>query len=289
MLTSYPKLDSTFSNPVAACPSLSHSSSGNESQPQQQQTSFCFQLPAEHHWLGSCATNFFPKDVWCASSEIFPRSKPEINEEEEAKPPKVMQVIEPEDDLKCLINNDLKLRLCGYYYGSLSWSDAAHILKKCNAGTFLVRDSEHSSYLYALSVQTRKGPTSCRIEYSNGRFRLDSCQELSNKMPRFESVTDLVDHYVQMTKNLPRNTASKEVSPVWLNLDEENTRDIPVQIYKPLYRTVQSLQHICRINLIRIQRERHPNWPLSRTINESEHNVLPTVLKDYLKEYPYSQ
>jgi hypothetical protein len=283
MLTSYPNLDSTFCNPVVRTSSSSTTSGDSQE--------LCFQLPAERQqdlWLGGlkdCAEDLLWWTEGCQQRDLAkdrnaaPAKKSEVMEKQ----------VEPDDDLRILSDNELKLRLSGYYYGSLSWMDASHILKQSKVGTFLVRDSEHYSYLYSLSVQTKRGPTSCRIEYLNGRFRLDSSEELAEKMPRFESVTDLIDHYVHLTKNLPKKNSSKELGPVWLDMDEENVMGVPVQIYKPLYRTVRSLQHLCRVSLVRLQKEKYPSSPLSRTIDEHEYKVLPTVLKDYLKEYPYSQ
>ncbi|KAG8187105.1 hypothetical protein JTE90_004851 [Oedothorax gibbosus] len=81
--------------------------------------------------------------------------------------------VDPEDDRRCLVENERSRELCGYYYGNLSWMDASTLLRRCQVGTFLVQDSAHHGYLYALSVQTRKGPTSIRIDYSGGKFKLD--------------------------------------------------------------------------------------------------------------------
>lgn len=64
-------------------------------------------------------------------------------------------------------------------------------------GTFLVRDSSDARYLYALSLQTDKGPTSVRIHYSSSGFRLDASNTgMADHLPRFRTVLDLVDHYV---------------------------------------------------------------------------------------------
>lgn len=283
MLTSYPNLDSTFCNPVAR--TSSSSTTTGESQ------ELCFRLPAEQPpelWLGGLKQ--CPEDLYWWTEDCQQRDPAK---DRSAVPPKKTGVmekrVEPEDDIRIITKNIQLLNLCGYYYGNLSWMDASHLLKQSKVGTFLVRDSEHHSYLYALSVQTKRGPTSCRIEYLNGRFRLDSSEELADKMPRFDSVTDLIDHYVQLTKNLPRKNCNKELSPVWLDMDEENSMDVPVQIYKPLYKNVRSLQHMCRIAMVRLQKERHPSIPFSRTVDEKECIELPTVLKNYLKEYPYSQ
>ncbi|GFT98668.1 suppressor of cytokine signaling 2 [Nephila pilipes] len=278
MLTSCQFLDSTFSNPVVdTCTSLSDSSSALN----------CF------HETWSCppinaprtAPNPSPKD--CTTKRT-----------DDIKPPKAAMIVEPEDDLNILINNDCKLGLCGYYYGNLSWVSAAHLLKHCKVGTFLVRDSEHGSYLYTLSVQTRKGPTSCRIEYVDGRFRLDSSKNLSHKMPLFDCVPSLIDNYVQARNQVHK--VSKDRPAVWLDMDEENTMDVPVQICKPLYRQVRSLQHMCRVRVVKNVRDSQHSQtnsrtedklvPLSRTMREEpQYKNLPNIIKDYLIQYPYSQ
>ncbi|KAG8197656.1 hypothetical protein JTE90_001585 [Oedothorax gibbosus] len=198
--------------------------------------------------------------------------------------------IEPEDDLRCLVDNVRSLELCGYYYGNLSWLDASTLLRRCQVGTFLVRDSEHHGYLYTLSVQTRKGPTSCRIDYSGGKFKLDSSKDLSHKMPRFDCVTDLIDFYVQ----LPKYLCSRAV---WL--DEDSRYDVPVQIYRPLYKAVRSLQHLCRVAVARGIADTRvvadpasstPAQVLNRTLErDSRYSGLPGIIKDYLRGYPYTQ
>lgn len=220
-------------------------------------------------------------------------------------PSEDMSAVDPEDDLRCLVENDRQLELCGYYYGSLSWLDASHLLRQCRVGTFLVRDSEHGSYLYTLSVQTRKGPTSCRIEYAGGHFRLDSSKDLLHKMPRFDSVISLVDFYVRLPRYLPPKNCNKAV---WLDMDEENTLDVPVQIYRPLYRQARSLQHMCRVAVARavddmwggdlLQGSVLPCKPfrtdpantLQKALErDAQYKQLPTIIKEYLSQYPYSQ
>ncbi|GFU85900.1 suppressor of cytokine signaling 2 [Trichonephila clavipes] len=281
MLTSYQNLD--FSNPVvAACTSLSDSSSAHHQN--------CFKEAWRCPLINTPWTTPNPSSKDCSSKKA-----------DEIKPPKVaMNVIEPEDDLNSLINNECKLGLCGYYYGNLSWVSASHLLKQCKVGTFLVRDSEHGSYLYTLSVQTRKGPTSCRIEYVDGRFRLDSSKDLSHKMPLFDCVPYLIDYYVQMSR-CSVHRISKAFSPVWLDMDEENTMDVPVQIYKPLYKQVRSLQHMCRVSIVKSIKDNNssktnfrtseePSALLSRTMKEEpQYKNLPNIVKDYLIQYPYSQ
>ena len=286
MLTSYPNLDSTFCSPIAR--TSSSSTTTGESQ------ELCFQLPSEQPpelWLGGL--KHCPEDILWWTGDCHQRDSVKHRSTVSSKKTEVMEPrFNPDDDLTVICNNVELLNLCGYYYGNLSWIDASHLLKQTKVGTFLVRDSEHHSYLYALSVQTRRGPTSCRIEYLNGRFKLDSSEDLVDKMPRFASVTDLIDHYVNLTKNLPRKNSGKELSPVWLDMDEENSMDVPVQIYKPLYKNVQSLQHMCRLTIQRLQKEKHQSIPFIRTTQNKllyTGEKFPPKLLDYLNEYPHPQ
>ena len=82
-----------------------------------------------------------------------------------------------EDLRKCLSRNKKLLRMSGWYYGRLSHAESFHLLKNSCAGTFLVRDSSDRSCIYSLSLQRNpeeEGPTSIRIQFCEGQFRLDS-------------------------------------------------------------------------------------------------------------------
>ena len=83
-----------------------------------------------------------------------------------------------DDDLrKCLSRNKKLLRMSGWYYGRLSHAESFDLLKNSRAGTFLVRDSSDRSCIYSLSLQRNpedEGPTSIRIQFCDGQFRLDS-------------------------------------------------------------------------------------------------------------------
>ncbi|KAM4869548.1 suppressor of cytokine signaling 2-like [Urocitellus parryii] len=106
------------------------------------------------------------------------------------------------------------------------------------------------------------GPTNLRIEYQDGKFRLDSIICVKSKLKQFDSVVHLIDYYVQMCKD-------KRSGP-------EAPRNGTVHLYltKPLYTSAPSLQHLCRL-----------------TINKCTGTVwglpLPTRLKDYLEEYKF--
>ncbi|XP_077909133.1 suppressor of cytokine signaling 2 isoform X1 [Ictidomys tridecemlineatus] len=150
----------------------------------------------------------------------------------------------------------------GWYWGSMTVNEAKEKLKEAPEGTFLIRDSSHSDYLLTISVKTSAGPTNLRIEYQDGKFRLDSIICVKSKLKQFDSVVHLIDYYVQMCKD-------KRSGP-------EAPRNGTVHLYltKPLYTSAPSLQHLCRL-----------------TINKCTGTVwglpLPTRLKDYLEEYKF--
>lgn len=164
------------------------------------------------------------------------------------------------------------LRTSGYYYEGLSWEEAGRLLRGCPVGTFLVRDSSDNRFLFALSVQTERGPTSVRIHYRRGQFRLDCEAALSSCMPWFSCVVSLVEHYVQLSR-----TAKGQMC-VWL--DGHGRRDLPIVLTRPLYREPHSLQHLCRIAYNRSAKA--AAVPPHRTLEP-----LPAALKDYLRDYPH--
>ena len=89
-----------------------------------------------------------------------------------------------------------QLAECSFYFGRLSAAEASRKLSPCAVGTFLLRDSSDRRFLFALSVQTRSGPTSVRLARDDaGRFRLDCDRSQRPVMPAFPSVVDLVRHY----------------------------------------------------------------------------------------------
>nr|KAF6370640.1 suppressor of cytokine signaling 2 [Myotis myotis] len=106
------------------------------------------------------------------------------------------------------------------------------------------------------------GPTNLRIEYQDGKFRLDSIICVKSKLKQFDSVVHLIDYYVQMCKD-------KRTGP-------EAPRNGTVHLYltKPLYTSAPPLQHLCRLT---INKCTGAIWGLP----------LPTRLKDYLEEYKF--
>ncbi|XP_069793421.1 cytokine-inducible SH2-containing protein-like [Narcine bancroftii] len=207
---------------------------------------------------------------------LIPRSLMIFQEENASVTPSQVLTLEPdakrdpEDDMHCLTTTLRQLDLSGWYWGSLTANEAKQQLNKMPEGTFLVRDSSHPSYLLTLSVKTSRGPTNVRIEYSNGKFCLDSYYLAKPKILAFREVLRLIQHYVTScivdrcdqamdTRALP----SKETA-------------IHLKLIKPLHKkdSFPSLQHLCRL-----------------TINKATQQVdklpLPPPVRKYLEEYPF--
>lgn len=153
-------------------------------------------------------------------------------------------------------------------------------------GTFLVRDSSDPRFLFALSVQTERGPTSVRLHYSGGRFRLDAEPRLAAMMPLFDGVVRLVEHYLeegkQRAKTGSRPSSNKPVgNQVWV--DCRGRVCAHVMLSRPRYRSPPTLQHLARLAV---------NKKLSSSGRDTRAAAsalrLPSPLVDYLMEYPHS-
>ncbi|XP_055508775.1 suppressor of cytokine signaling 2 [Leucoraja erinacea] len=155
------------------------------------------------------------------------------------------------------------LQRTGWYWGALNAIKANEKLKEAAEGTFLVRDSSHRDYFLTISVKTVWGPTSLRIEYQDGKFRLDSVILARPKLQRFDSVVDMVEYYVILCQMIQRAQRPALQSG-----------GVQLQLTRPLYSHTPTLQHFCRINIHRATRRTH-ELP------------LPTRLKEYLLEYKY--
>lgn len=235
--------------------------------------------------LGILSNNFSSQLMprWCfpdSNSCISAPSTP-VPETYDISMPNFQQLAPPpfdhcNGDLSSLESTERVLKTCGFYYGSLSWQKAAEMLQQTSVGTFLVRDSADPHHLYSLSVQTDRGPTSVRINYSEGRFRLDCEDRLTNAMPTFHCVLRLIEHYAELSR-----TAQGDCC-VWL--DGTGKRDLRVRLYRPLYSQVPSLKHACRIAV---------NSSLCRGMETKQRNKfladlnLPASVKGYLMDYQF--
>uniref|UniRef100_A0A8C8HF42 Cytokine-inducible SH2-containing protein n=1 Tax=Oncorhynchus tshawytscha TaxID=74940 RepID=A0A8C8HF42_ONCTS len=170
------------------------------------------------------------------------------------------------EDLCCITNTFQYLQNSGWYWGSISASEARDALLKMSAGTFLVRDSSHPHYMLTLSVKTAFGPTNVRIEYIGGRFRLDSSSPGPPHLLSFPDVCSLVQHYVED----PSQPKAKPRSPQ----PAVKGNAVLLKLLRPLPQAFPSLQHLTRLTI-----NHHTDCPYQLP--------LPCPLVRYLQDYPF--
>ncbi|KAA0721038.1 Suppressor of cytokine signaling 2 [Triplophysa tibetana] len=158
-----------------------------------------------------------------------------------------------------------ELQNTGWYWGSLTANGAKEILQDTLEGTFLVRDSSQRDYLFTISAMTSAGPTNLRIEFKEGKFKLDSVVLVKPKLKQFDSVVHLVEHYVQLSR-----TSCKGSTPL-----APSNGTVQLLLTTPVYRSIPSLQHMCRI-------------AINKTTRQVQELPLPNRLKDYLTDYTYN-
>ncbi|CAB1432071.1 unnamed protein product [Pleuronectes platessa] len=161
---------------------------------------------------------------------------------------------DPAEDLRCIATTFQYLQTSGWYWGSLSASDAREAL------------------LTKSEVKTRCGPTSVRIEYSRGCFWLDSISPALPHLQSFPNVLTLIQHY-KSSGHAPQDQASNDFTP---KAKPDPASGVPLNLMQPLHKpeAFPSLQHLARLTI-----NRHTNCP--------EHLPLPTPLLRYLQDYPF--
>ncbi|CAJ1052089.1 cytokine-inducible SH2-containing protein-like [Xyrichtys novacula] len=189
------------------------------------------------------------------------------------------QLRDPAEDLHCITANFHYLQTSGWYWGSISASEAREALLKKPEGTFLIRDSSHPQYMLALSVQTRYGPTSVRIEYSKGSFWLDSISPSLPQLQSFPDVVSLIQHYTG-SGHTTQGASSHDIHPdIKSDPSKHVAKDggVPLKLKHPLHRpdAFPSLQHLTRLII-----NRH-------TTDCTDLLPLPKPLLRYLQDYPF--
>ncbi|KAG2455532.1 SOCS1 protein, partial [Polypterus senegalus] len=149
-----------------------------------------------------------------------------------------------ESDFRIITMTTSMLENSGFYWGPMTVEEAHLKLKDEPLGTFLIRDSRQKDYFYTLSVKTRSGPTSIRIDFKNSHFSLVGSKE------EFDCLFKMLEYYIASPKR---------------------------SLVRPLRKVkVQSLQELCRRKTIETFGKDIDRIPLQNT-----------VLKDYLKSFPF--
>lgn len=173
------------------------------------------------------------------------------------------------------------LRLSGWYYGQMTYEASAELLKDTAVGTFLVRDSTDPRFKFSLSIQTERGPTSARLVYLNGKFRINAQPNMLAEMPQFTGVVDLVEYYV-------RQSAGGKCTYQWVDADGSWYADITLR--RPLRKdnSPAGLKHLARSAVHKaLQATGRPRINLLPAAH-TQLPELPSSVRDYLGEYPYS-
>lgn len=164
--------------------------------------------------------------------------------------PPSLPLPKPAAELEAILARSQKqLEESGWYYGQLTWQESAHLLQDSPQGTFLLRDSfsKEGCYKYSLSVQRRsEGPTSVRIQFVNGEFRLDADDKIRERMPKFSSVGELVRHYVRLSSRKNRRE-------VLIEQEEAEARGVVsgLLLTGPLLKSPPRLAHAARLAIHR--------------------------------------
>ena len=172
--------------------------------------------------------------------------------------------------------NKIKLEESGWYYGQMTWLQSTNMLKNSPEGTFLVRDSSDPRFLYTLSVQRGPddGPTSVRIHFSDGKFRLDAEDKIQNLMPSFTSIADLVEYYCNI----------RAKSHMWIDMSGEISPSIWLKA--PLLKKVPTLAHSARLSVQKNMKSQDSE--VKNHIHNHENVKLPFLITRYLQEYPHT-
>jgi hypothetical protein len=207
----------------------------------------------------------------------------------------------PPDIGMILARTRAQLTACGWYHGCLSWQESDMLLERTEPGTFLVRDSQNPGCMYSLSVQRGPalgGPTSIRVQFHGGRFALDAeSDDIRRLMPAFDSVGDLVDFYVDLSRRETDSSMAAAAGKQHLKSDSSSQhqqlhqqQQAPILLSRPLYHQPPSLAHLCRLAVNRSLaagggRKTGPAADWSGRVEELS---LPPKLASYLASYTLS-
>ncbi|XP_044269702.1 suppressor of cytokine signaling 6 [Tribolium madens] len=185
-----------------------------------------------------------------------PVEEPQPDSPRESSPVELRTHRIPTDEIISLSN-------CYWYWGPMPTAEAEEKLQFKPDGTFLVRDSASTNYLFSISFRSVGKTMHARIEYSRGRYNL--CGTYAEG---FTTVTELIQDAMKTSEN----------GIYCYSRRGEQASEFPVRLTKPIsrYEEVRSLKHLCKFVI-----RQYTN------MNDIPKLPLPTVLHGYLLEKPY--
>jgi hypothetical protein len=153
-----------------------------------------------------------------------------------------------------------QLKLCGWYWGEMTSEEADGVLQETDNGSFILRDSNDVCHLFSLSLKAHNRVISVRVQFSRGRFKLDSSTQ---DCPSFNSVVDLVNYYLQ------------DYCHRSFYVEVPGLGELLVTLRYPILKEALSLQELCRIVIVR----------QLKTPDNIDTLPLPPHVKRYLLEF----
>ncbi|XP_061169598.1 uncharacterized protein LOC133178956 [Saccostrea echinata] len=197
------------------------------------------------------------RDAKAKSSVVEPITLPEI------------PAFNQNSDIRCrqdFFESMKQLKDCGWYWGPLSWDEAEIKLMSKPDGSFLVRDSSDERYILSLSFNMNGHVHHTRIEHHKGKFSFWSQPDSLGK----STIKDFIEQCVRNSRNGQFLYFIRPSGP--------GAPPMPVHLLHPVsrFRQMQSLQHMCRFQILQIVRRDH-----------IDRLPIPTRIKDYLRESQY--
>ena len=174
-----------------------------------------------------------------------------------------------------------RLHLTGWFYPHLTMYEAKCKLRDCQPGTFLLRNSSDPTRLFSLSVKTKRGTTSIRIQIHNGLFSLESDPTSSSPTPSSDCVVKLVECYVKAREEKAarkRQETGRSSLDKFVLLETTGRMDTPLTLERGLTTQPHSLAHLSRLAFNRQSELRKTN----------KLKFVAPKIEEYLCQYPYS-
>ncbi|OWF44601.1 uncharacterized protein LOC110458131 isoform X2 [Mizuhopecten yessoensis] len=185
----------------------------------------------------------------------------------DSRPPAVIPRTNPEEESqRDFMESMRQLKDCGWYWGPLSWDEAEIKLMNKPDGSFLVRDSSDDRYILSLSFNMQGRVHHTRIEHHKGKFSFWSQPDSHGKA----TIREFIEQCVKNSRNGQFLYFIRPSGP--------GSPPMPVHLLHPIsrYKQMQSLQHMCRFQILqKVRRDHIDKLP------------IPTQIKDYLKDPQY--
>ena len=150
--------------------------------------------------------------------------------------------------------HEVNLTHVAWYMGSMTQEESQAKLRRCEVGSFLLRDSSQKpKYPFSLSVKTSRGVTSVRIAHKDGLYTLD--RPTPTQITSLEKATSLglqtvqsncIIHFIETLMNMSKRSHSMANSKSkCILLDKNGHANIDLILTKPVIGHVVDLRVLC--------------------------------------------